>query len=311
MTTLQSVFIVAQTPPDEAYFSAFGGWLREHGNHDRGCGERSVSAYLSDLTQFARWFGVTTGQDFAPELITSTDLRGWYHHAAQVERVSPATWNRRRVSLSLFCQWALAVGLIAYSPFQGVPRMVETEQAPRGLGKTEAARFWRTVEQAVNTARSASKRHLALRNRAMIALMMYAGLREGEVAALDAADVTLGDKSGRVFVRESKGHKSGTVPLGREARIALAAWTAVHPQPGSLFDGITTRQIQRVVEEISADCGLEVSPHELRHTFAYRFRESSSDVVKLQTLMRHARIDTTVKYGKPRLEDLQAAVENL
>lgn len=314
MTTLcASQFMLAQVAPGEAYLTDFASWLATTGNRGRGRCNNSISAHVSDMLQFARWFTAFTGQDFSPELVTSTDLRGYFHQSAEVEHVRPATWNRRRVSLALFCDWALAAQKIVYSPFRGVPTMQETELAPHGLDKSETARFWRRAEQAVNVARTPNARRLAVRNRAMLALMLYAGLRVGEVARLDQADVQIREKSGNVTIRNSKGQKTGEVPLGREARIALTAWIELHPtQGGLMFDGITTRQIERVVEMIEASAGMDVTPHTLRHTFAYRFRETHpGEQLKLQMLMRHSRADTTAKYGRPRLEDLQAAVENL
>lgn len=309
--SLLSKIIVAPTPDTDAYLGDFASWLASTGNSGHGRSEHSISAYVSDVRQFAAWFTQVTGQAFAPERITAMDLRTYYHQSADIEHCKASTWNRRRTSLALFCGWALQVGLIAFSPFQGVPSMETVDLAPKGLEKSDFYRFWRQVEQEVNTARTETARRLAIRNRAMIALMLFAGLRVSEVAELTPLDLLLSPKKGHVSVWNSKGNKSGDVPLGREARLAVSAWVEIHPENGSLFDGITPRQIERVVEDLSKASGTSITPHGLRHTFAYRFREAGGDTVELMLVMRHSRIDTTARYGKPRMEDLQNAVENL
>lgn len=303
--------MVTENSTSGAYFEPFAAWLQETGNRGRGHADKSVSAYVSDMALFASWFSQASGQEFSPELVTARDLRDWYIHSTQVERRAPATWNRRRISLGLFFSWALQAGLIHYNPFQGVPVMEEPQKAPRGLSDLEFARFMRRVEQEVNTARTERGMHLAIRNRAMIALMVYAGLRESEVCALQKADLVISERKGMAYLYNAKGKKTDSVPLGREVRIALDHWLKIHPSEGLIFDAVSPRQVQRVVGDLGASCGLSITPHTLRHTFAYRFREANQDLVKLQIIMRHSRPGTTAKYGLPRAEDLQAAVENL
>lgn len=304
-------FRITETRSSDAYFASFSSWLAENGNRGRGHADKSVSAHVSDLQQFSAWFTQTTGQAFSAELVTPRDLRDWFTQSTQVERRAPATWNRRRISLGMFFSWALQARIIRHSPFQGVPVMEEPAKAPKGMNALEFHRFMRQVEQAVNTSKTLVGQMKAIRNRAMIALMVYAGLRESEVCNLRVEDLQISDRKGTAYIYNAKGKKTDSVPLGREVRIALLDWVKIHPAEGLIFDGITPRQVQRVVSDLGADCGLSITPHTLRHTFAYRFRESNQDLVKLQIIMRHSRSSTTAKYGMPRAEDLQAAVENL
>lgn len=54
---------------------------------------------------------------------------------------------------------------------------------------------------------------LAARNYALVQVMLQAGLRVGEMAALRVADITLSDRSGVVRIRHGKGLKAREVPL--------------------------------------------------------------------------------------------------
>ena len=304
--------VVAHTPENEAYFSDFATWLSLSGRNGRGRSARSVSAYLQDLRLFCTWFEDHTGQGFAPEMITSQDLRAYYQHSADHERVAPATWNRRRISLALFCDWAHSHGKAAYNPFQGVPVMAEVSQFPHWLDKNDNARFMRRVEQETNTAKTVLQRKNALRDQAMISLMAYAGLRVGEVAELTPHDLLLSDRKGAVEVRNGKGGKTRRVPLGREARRALAAWMEVQDfvDDASLF-GVSARQIQRVVRSIGRQAGVAVTPHRLRHTMLKRFIDSGGQLTEAAKIAGHARLETTRVYVCPGWADLEEAVENL
>jgi len=132
----------------------------------------------------------------------------------------------------------------------------------------------------------------------------------GEVCALQSTDLQLSERKGEVTIYDGKGNKSGNVPLGREARIAVAEWLKVSSGV-CVFGGITERQIQRVVAEIGGKAGIEVHPHILRHTFVYNTLQQTGNLVIAQQLARHSRIEQTARYAMPHQEDLERAVENL
>jgi integrase/recombinase XerC len=277
-----------------------------------------VEAYLSDLGKYASWFELTNGQAFEPGLVTSIDLRAYRQHSLENERVRPATWNRRRIALALLCQWARGAGFLSYDPFQGVSAAEEEELPPRWLGQAEYSRVLRQVERNANAAKTSYGKAQALRDQAMVALMVYAGLREAELVALDGGDLVITPRGGKVIVRLGKGQKRREVPLGAEARRAVSAWLAVERAESGepVFSGkssgrLTTRQVQRVVAEIGRQAGVELTPHMLRHTFAKRTLKSGADLTVVQKLMGHSRLDTTSRYVKPGWDDLAGAVENL
>lgn len=284
----------------------------------KGRGNKTISAYLSDLGNYAGWFERTNGQAFEPGLITSIDLRAYRDYSLGTQRVKPATWNRRRIALATMCQWARVAGFLSYDPFQGVAAADEEELPPRWLTKADFNRVMRQVERNVNAAKTEFGRRAALRDQAMVTLMAYAGLREGELVALDADDLVITPRGGKVIVRMGKGQKRREIPLGAEARRAVSAWLSVARVEGSepVFmgkrsDRLTTRQVQRVVAEIGRQAGIDLTPHMLRHTFAKRLVDNGSPLTVAQKLLGHSRLDTTSRYVKPGWDDLARAVESL
>jgi site-specific recombinase XerD len=286
----------------------------------QGCAASSIRAYRQDLKHFVEWFERINGQPFEPGLITGVDLRA-YRTAALDSGISAATWNRKRATLRKLCDFALQMSHVTYDPFQGVEVKPQEEQPPRWLTEAEYHRLARQIEQNVNAASTDHWRWQAVRDQAIVALMLYAGLREAEVCDLDVGDVQIGERKGRLIVRNGKGGKERQLPLNNEARRALKLWIAVAgiADPGlPLFIGkggerIGVRLVQKRVAALRQACQLDedVTPHALRHTFAKRLLDSGAPLTVVSKLLGHSRIETTKRYVQPGWEDFEKAVEKL
>lgn len=265
----------------------------------------TARAYREDLADFFRWFEQTNGQEPAPELVTSVDLREYQSHMLTVRGLKPATVNRRLSAVRSWLRWAKENGTVEDLP--SFPRrLAEAKGAPRALSRVEEARFLRAVE-----------REGSARDKALVALMLHAGLRVGEAVQVRVADVEIGERKGKVVVRAGKGLKRREVPLSNEARAMIRPWlTQVRGE--WLFPGhkegthLSVRAAQAVVKKYAylARIDMEnITPHVLRHTFATRLLRRGVDIVVVATLLGHARIDTTARYTRPGWKDLEKAVE--
>lgn len=292
-------------------------WLEQFGEalQSLGRGKRTVRAYLQDISQFARWFEAVNHENLRPDTLNSVDLRAWRRHSLEVEKISASTWNRRRASLRVVCDWARNLGYLSYDPLQGVEPARQAPLPPRWLERGELSRLYRSAELAVHGAQTDAWRWQALRDQAMICLMALAGLREGEVCALDLADVELSDRKGRVIIRQGKGDKRREIPLNAETRRAVSAWISGRGAwPGALFVGkrserLTTRTVQRRISEIGRQAGLSLTPHALRHSFAKQALDAGAPLTVVSQLLGHSRLETTARYVQPGWADFERAVE--
>src|SRR5260370_33286329 len=66
----------------------------------------------------------------------------------------------------------------------------------------------------------------ALRNYAIVQMLLQTGIRLDECSRLTLEDIEFGERSGRVTIRQGKGNKARTVPLNASARQALAEYMA-------------------------------------------------------------------------------------
>lgn len=320
------------------WLEPFSAWLAQQGKSTK-----TVEAYCLDLLRFADWIDEMHQERLEPHMLTHMELHTYREYCLRAEPsvrgygVAPATWNRRRAALSAFCDWGLEQGWLASDPMVQVHRVEPDPNRARWLTNREYTAVVRQVEQQVNLAaapltgrsskaktrrwrpNTATQAYLAARDQAMVALMVYAGLRVAELAQLTLGDVELGERSGRVAVRLGKGEKNRSVPLSALARSLVAPWLELRAGAAlgdRLFVDpkgapVSVRGLQKRVERIAERSGTQFTAHRLRHTFAKRMSDAGTPINQVQRLMGHGDIRTTTVYLEPGWEDLEAAVEDV
>ncbi len=237
--------------------------------------------------------------------------------------------NRRLAALRVFFAWAIEAGRAGANPVQRVKGVKQEARTPKALTSQEVYRLQREAaaqrQLAQAKAGDATSPTLidALRDEALLNLLLYTGLRVSECADLRVSDVVLNGKESKVIVRAGKGRKYREVPLHKTARQALEAYLAVRPDDkgDALFLGqrgrLGTRDIQVRITALAEAAGIArpgfaVTPHVLRHTFATRLlREVGTDLVTVAALLGHSSIATTQIYTQPSASDKAAAVAGL
>lgn len=167
---------------------------------------------------------------------------------------------------------------------------------------------------------AASERHsnarLAFRNRAIISLFVFCGLRRAELVGLEVDDVDL--RSRWVRARKGKGGKGRSVPLLPEAAEAVADWLELRPEVDhdALFVGIHGQRLKvggvaKVFRAAADRAGVDregVTLHTLRHTFASLLLQEGCDLIAIQELLGHADLSSTAIYLHMDASHLQGAV---
>ncbi len=146
------------------------------------------------------------------------------------------------------------------------------------------------------------------RDAAMLALLLGAGLRRAECAALTMDNYDSASQSVKVT---GKGDKQRMVYLEAGADLAVGDWLTMRGnQPGSLLcsvrkdgkiegKGITAQAIYKALAKRGAEARVaHFSPHDLRKTFASELIDASGDLSAVQQLMGHANVETTVGYDR-------------
>jgi len=280
------------------------------------------AAYIRDLILFAQWFQDTNERAFAPAAITREDIQDYIAHLRTVQEVAVSTVQRKYASIRSFYQWAIATGQAQYNESNGISLPSEQRLAPEGLDRAQRAAVRRAFNAPPKDTPTAGLRQV--RDRAIVFVMMYAGLRISEIENLRLGDVILREKSGEIVIRSGKGDKDRTAALPLEARRALEEWLAKRPETDHEFVFTTTRRghaplgrrtIQEMVADVGRDAeldkgGIRLTPHLLRHTAVYLWREENDPFV-VAAQMGHKDINTTMRYGRPSGKDLRRAAAKI
>ncbi|UGS35632.1 tyrosine-type recombinase/integrase [Capillimicrobium parvum] len=154
---------------------------------------------------------------------------------------------------------------------------------------------------------------LAVRNRALVALMWRSGLRVSEALALRPADVD--ERQGTVRVREGKGRKDRVAVIDSRGLGYVRAWTEVRRGLGlngrqPLFCSVgagAQRQagqpldpsyVRRLLPKLGTAAGIDkrVHPHGLRHTMATEMVERGLPLHVIAGQLGHSSTATTDTY---------------
>jgi len=156
----------------------------------------------------------------------------------------------------------------------------------------------------------------ALRDRAIILLLLDTGVRAGELSRLRVSDANL--ENGEVYVRawHVRKTKARTTFLGRAAKKALWRYLVERGKlrPDDLLFVTQTNQpmnrarLLSMVSDLGDRVGIDkVHPHRFRHTFAVQYLRNGGDIFTLKRLLGHSSMEMVNHYLGLVQEDIQAA----
>jgi len=230
--------------------------------------------------------------------------RDFKAHLKTVGRAKPSSVNLTLAAVDNFYRF-LGLGK------PGVRREEPPSSAPRALSAGDQRRFLRAVERCASA-----------RDRAIATLFFYSALRLQELAGLDAGDVAISARKGRVTVRSGKGDAYREVALNADVRWALEGWLAERRASAGTVDGealflgrrgkrLGARAVDLVVRRLGEEANLDapLSAHVLRHTCLTNLVRNGNDLVMVAEIAGHKRLETTRRYSLPSEADREAAME--
>jgi integrase/recombinase XerC len=280
--------------------SAYLEWLE-----GRPLAPRSREAYAHQVRGYLAWLADRSLVDGDP--LADADARDWAVRDYKRYLKAVSGWKPASVNLALAALDSFYTQLGLGRPV--VRREDLPKSAPRALSEEQQRRLLRIAERA------------SARDRAIVVVLLYTGLRLAELVALDVGDVRVSARKGLVVVRSGKGDAYREVPLNALVRQVLGEWLAERPakarnEERALFVGrggrrLSKRAVDDVVRGLGDDAGVKLSAHVLRHTFLTGMVRRGTDIVLVAELAGHRRLETTRRYSLPSDVDRLLAVENL
>lgn len=258
--------------------------------------EGTRNAYAKRIAAGDRWLHAHRG--ICVTAASRDDLRAWLSQLPP----NPHTRNHSRNALVGFYRFLADTSARVDDPTTGIGALPEPASVPKALSQVVAG-------DVLDAAAGFGPMWDAL-----VALLLFAGLRASEVRTLQWVQV-----QGEWLMIEGKGGKQRMLPIAPPAAERLAAWRAectdarwLFPSPRipdrPLSDGWMRGKV-RAIGDAAGIVGLH--PHALRHTAATELLERGADVRTVQEFLGHASLQTTQIYTKVRPERLLEAVGRL
>ena len=241
--------------------------------------ERTQESYLRAVAKYAQHFRRSPGE------LDYEHVRQYQLHLVQ------SGWNASYVNRTMSAlRFFYKVTMGRHDALEMIPLAREQRKLRQVLTPKEVARL---IEAAPSH-----------KYRCAFSVAYGAGLRSSELVSLKVSDID----SERMVLRieEGKGGKDRLAKLSPRMLEELRAWWNVAKPKVFLFpsrikalDHISTRQYHRACRDaaIRARIDHSVHPHMLRHSFATHLLDQGVDIRVIQTMLGHAKLETTAIYA--------------
>lgn len=262
---------------------------------------RTRRAYQIDLRDFMAFTGIVQADEF--RTVTRAHILAW-RKRLETRQLSGATIRRKLAALSSLFDYLCERNAVLLNPVAGVkrPRGNGNEGKTPALGDHQA----RALLDAPDPGTLKGKR-----DRAMLAVLLYHGLRREELCLLKVRDIH--NRRGVPHLRiHGKGNKLRHVPLHSASAERLHTYleAAGHGATADapLFQPIqktgrpmTGDGVYKCVRNYAARAGIVIDGlgvHGLRATAATNALEHAADIARVQQWLGHANISTTRLYDR-------------
>lgn len=259
----------------------------------------TMKIYVRHVATYAEYFNKS------PEFLGAEEIRIFQLHLLK-KKVCCSTFIQAVCALrfiykeTLGCDWT----------FTHIPYPKQEKKLPVVLSQEEVEKFLNGIN---------NQKH-----RCIFMTMYSTGIRISEVLNIRITDI---DRSrGVILIRNGKGKKDRYVPLFPTLYEELRNYWRIYRSKTWLFErdrdgGQLTRTTPAVVAKRTREalnltkC---VTPHTMRHCFATHMLESGSDLRRIQFILGHSSLSTTVKYlhiavnvRQDRAHDLLASISKV
>ena len=267
-------------------------------------------AYKRDILEFMLFNGIDSPQQFRE--VARIHVITWRDELRRRD-MAAATINRKLSALASLFDYLCDKNTVSHNPVDGVtrPRVDITGKTP-ALSDDQAQRLLAAPD--TNTLKG-------IRDRAILAALLYHALRREELCKLTTDDMQLnrgnwyfrvtgkGEKARLLLVHpvaiqsiqhylEIAGHRSDlNTPLFRSFQGKSGKQLDTHINPASIY--------RFIVLPYAKQAGVYargVGPHALRATAATSALDHGADIASVQEWLGHANIDTTRRYDRRNMK---------
>lgn len=271
------------------YINEYEVFLKEH----KKLSENTLQSYRRDLKYFGLYLDSISQVSFLA--VTHVDLLTYVIHLKKDGKAN-ATISRNIASIRTFYSFLHQKGYIVFNPSIELEAPKMDRKLPYVLTLSEVERL--LAKPDLRTA-------IGKRDKAMIELLYATGIRVTEIISLSLSDVN----TSMGYIKCKGSTKTRVIPLGTMASKAIDLYLKdgrgylINGDEDALFVNYYGKQLTRqgfwkVVKRYSDEAGIHksITPHTLRHSFAFHLIQNGADVKAVQEMMGHSDVATTQIY---------------
>ena len=271
----------------------------------------TIKSYKAHMQEYFQWFADSFGNTELKGLYRS-NIQEYKNYLKNIKRIGKDNHNLDGKTIN-----AKLSALAKYNELMQPDNIVisksdyikiqENAINPTEITKEDIEAFRQRILQSEGT-------H-ALRNYAIVTVMMYTGLRISEVLRLKKTDVST--ITGEIRVTDGKGEKQRIVIMNSKVIDAINEYKRHYNKEETelLFYNANGKPLDRTaINKVFwefRDKDKPISPHSLRHYFCSSALEAGYTISEVAMLAGHSNIHTTMKYTNPSMKKIKERAELL
>ena len=266
--------------------------------HEKRYSVHTIKSYSTDLEQFIQFLS----SEFQVNTVKNVNfqfVRSWIAKLLS-NNISPRSVNRKITTLKTYFRFLLQENLIKQSPMQKIISPKTSKRLPVFVEQVKMEQLLNEIDFGVG--------FLAQRDRLILELFYFTGIRLSELINLKNKDINYSDSTILVL---GKRKKERLIPLTSDILSKIKKLNSSNKSK-YLFTTdkgkqISTKQVYRLVNKyLSMVTTLgKKSPHILRHTFATHMLNNGADINAIKELLGHANLSATQIYTHNTIEKLK------
>jgi len=287
---------------------------------EKGLSKNTISAYKSDINVVFNWFDEVKINALEAQEKNFRELFTFL----KSKNFKPSSLSRKLSSLKQFYQILKEEGFIKKNPLTNLERFKKHIKLPKSLSEDVITLLLDKAKCGFeNAPESSSQKHKCLRTLAILEILYSTGMRITELLSLPLSDfIKLGD----TLQIKGKGDVYRVVAFNKESKSVINLWLKhrcslnkskdnkyMFPAKNSsrhISRQIIYKDLFRLSKEIGIN-NIDISPHNIRHSFATHMLNRGADLRSLQKLLGHADISTTEIYTYVKSDRLSGLIRDV
>lgn len=250
-----------------------------------------IDTFLADL-KLLRNYSPNTIRDYGselrlffqsvpiePTLISEDNIKNYIRSL----NCKPSSINKKIAVIKSFFKYLHEQNIIKHNPAEKIKKLKQDKRLPRYIKENTLKDIFSRIER--------------FRDRVILKILFYTGIRVSELVNIKIDDI---DFNHKFILISGKGNKQRIVPLTDELIGLIKDYIKQAKVKDYLFK-LTPRAIQYITKKYSDS---KTTPHMYRHTFATQMVSRGADIRLVQEILGHKNLNTTQIYTHLASESL-------